>query len=290
MPAISAARPARVFIVTARAPERMPSNFISKGADGYDKYMGRWSRRLAPLFLDFAGVADGERIIDVGCGTGSLTLLIPDRANIAAIEAIDYEEQFVDALRQHNTDPRISARQGDACAIPFGDNLFDRALCMLVLHFVPTPDRAIAEMLRVVRPGGVVAATVWDTFGGMPSQRLFWDTICAIEPSAQERRNLSLVRPMTFPGEMKRAFLGAGLEQVTESVLTIRMDFANFEDYWVPLINGQGTLAAYLSQLPEGIPERVQNSVRHAYLAGQPDGPRSFTSVAWAVRGIVAGR
>jgi SAM-dependent methyltransferase len=268
----------------------MSSTFISKGADRYDQYMGRWSRRLAPLFLDFAGVADGERIIDVGCGTGSLTLLIPGRANVSTIEAIDYEQQFVDALRQRNTDPRISARQGDACAIPFGDDQFDRALCMLVLHFVPTPERAVAEMLRVVRPGGIVAATVWDTFGGMPSQRMFWDTIAAIEPSALGRRSASLVRPMTFPGEMARAFRAAGLERITEATLTIRMGFANFDDYWVPLINGQGTLAAYLSTLPDGVPERVQNSVRQAYLSGQPDGPRSFASVAWAVKGTVPSR
>jgi hypothetical protein len=124
----------------------------------------------------------------------------------------------------------------------------------------------------------------------MPSQRMFWDTIAAIEPGALGRRSLALVRPMTFPGEMVRAFLAAGLEQVTEATLTIRMDFANFDDYWVPLVNGQGTLAAYLSMLPEGVSERVQSSVREAYLSGQPDGPRSFASVAWAVKGIVPGR
>jgi ubiquinone/menaquinone biosynthesis C-methylase UbiE len=268
----------------------MSSTFISKGADGYDQYMGRWSRRLAPLFLDFAGAADGERIIDVGCGTGSLTFLIPARANISAIEAIDYEEQFVEALKQRNTDPRITASQGDACALPFGENQFDRALSMLVLHFVSDPHQAAAEMLRVVRPGGIVAATVWDTFGGMPSQRIFWDTFAAIEPSAIGRRGPALVRPMTFPGEMTRAFIVAGLEQIAEATLTIRMEFASFDDYWLPLINGQGALAAFLSTLPEGVPERVQAGVRQAYLCDQPDGPRSFASVAWAVKGTVPSR
>jgi SAM-dependent methyltransferase len=268
----------------------MSSTFISKGADGYDQYMGRWSRRLAPLFLDFAGAMDGERIIDVGCGTGSLTFLIPARANISTIEAIDYEEQFVEALRQRNTDPRITASQGDACALPFGENQFDRALSMLVLHFVSDPHQAAAEMLRVVRPGGTVAATVWDTFGGMPSQRIFWDTFAAIEPSALSRRGPALVRPMTFPGEMTRAFIVAGLEQIVETTLTIRMEFASFDDYWLPLINGQGALAAFLSTLPEGVPERVQAGVRQAYLCEQPDGPRSFASVAWAVKGTVPGR
>ena len=265
----------------------MSSTFIARGADGYDQYMGRWSKRLAPLFLDFAGIGDGERIIDVGCGTGSLTFLIADRADISTIEAIDFEEQFIEALKLRNADPRITARKGDACSIPFDDNYFDRALSMLVLHFVPTPEQAVAEMLRVVRPGGVVAATVWDTFGGMPSQRMFWDTFAAIEPTALGRRGLALVRPMTFQGEMARAFTAAGLENITEATLTIRMDFMNFDDYWIPLINGQGTLAAFLSTLPQGVPERVQAAVRQAYLSEQPDGPRSFASVARAVKGTV---
>jgi ubiquinone/menaquinone biosynthesis C-methylase UbiE len=268
----------------------MSSNFISKGAEGYDQYMGRWSRRLAPLFLDFAGAADGERIIDVGCGTGGLTLLIPHRANISTIDAIDYEEQFVEALRQRNSDPRITASQGDACALPFGENQFDRALSMLVLHFVSDPHQAVREMLRVVRPGGIVAATVWDTFGGMPSQRIFWDTIAAIEPGALARRGVALVRPMTSPGEMTRAFDDAGLQQITEATLTTRMDFAKFDDYWFPLINGQGTLAVYLSTLPEGVSAKIQDGVRKAYLCDQPDGPRSFACVAWAVKGTVPSR
>ncbi len=268
----------------------MPTTFIAKGADGYDQFMGRWSARLAPLFLDFAGAADGERIVDVGCGTGNLTFLIAARANAAAIEAIDYEEQFVEALRQRNTDPRISARQGDACALPFGDNQFDRALSMLVLHFVSDAHQAVSEMRRVVRPGGVVAATVWDTFGGMPSQRMFWDTFAAIEPNALKRRGAALVRPMTFPGEMTNAFNTAGLEQIAETTLTIRMDFANFDDYWVPLINGQGNVAEFLAAQPAGVAERVQAGVRQAYLSDQPDGPRSFVSVAWAVKGTVPGQ
>lgn len=220
----------------------------------------------------------------------SLTFLIPDRANIASIEAIDFEEKFVEALNQRNTDQRISARKGDACSIPFRENHFDRAMSMLVLHFVPTPELAIAEMLRVVRPDGIVAATVWDTFGGMPSQRMFWDTLAAIEPAAHVRRSLSLMRPMTAPGELMRGFLAAGLDNIAEQALTIRMDFANFDDYWIPLINGQGSLAEFLSSLRQGVPKRVEGAVRQAYLSGQPDGPRSFASVAWAVKGTVPTR
>lgn len=265
----------------------MASNFTAKGADGYEAFMGRWSKRLAPVFLDFAGIKDGERVLDVGCGTGSLTFSISERAAIASIEAIDFEEQFVDALRQRNKDSRISARQGDACALTFADKQFDRALSLLVLHFVSDPAKAISEMHRVVRPGGIVAATVWDTFGGMPSQRMFWDTFCAIEPSAVERRSLGLVRPMTRPGELASAFAAAGLEQVTEASLTIRMDFSNFDDYWQPLIHGQGTLPAFLSTLPAATTDRLQASVREAYLCSGPDGARSFPTTAIAVKAMV---
>jgi ubiquinone/menaquinone biosynthesis C-methylase UbiE len=265
----------------------MASNFIAKGADGYEAFMGRWSKRLAPVFLDFAGIRDGERVLDVGCGTGSLTFSITERSDVASIEAIDFEEPFVEALRQQNKDPRITARQGDACALTFEDRQFDRALSLLVLHFVSDPAKAISEMRRVVRPGGVVAATVWDTFGGMPSQRMFWDTFCAIEPAAVERRSLGLVRPMTRPGELAKAFAAAGLEQVTEAFLTIRMDFRNFDDYWQPLINGQGTLAAFLSTLPATTTDRLQASVRDAYLCGGSDGARSFPTTAVAVKATV---
>ncbi len=124
----------------------MPSKFVARGVDRYDTYMGRWSRRLAPLFLDFAGVFAGERVLEVGCGTGSLTFVIPERANVAAIEAIDYEKQFVEAARDRNSDPRINIQQGDACSLPFADGKFDRVLSMLVLHFVSDPNLAISEM------------------------------------------------------------------------------------------------------------------------------------------------
>lgn len=249
--------------------------------------MGRWSRRLAELFIDFAGIADGERVLDIGCGTGSLTFALPARAKIASIDAIDYEAQFVEAVRARNTDPRITIQQGDACSLQFADGRFDRALSMLVLHFVPDAERAIAEMRRVVRPGGIGAATVWDNFGGQPGIRMFWDTLAAIEPQAEARRSAFLIRPKNRPHELARSFSKAGFTDVAETELSIRMEFANFDDYWGPLMAGQGTQAAYLASLPEVTRQRIVTAVRNAYLAGHPDGPRSFVSVAWAARGTV---
>src|SRR6187401_2190520 len=99
----------------------MASNFVAQGADTYDSYMGRWSKKLAELFLEFAGLADGERVLDIGCGTGSLTFALPIRKNIAAVQAIDFETQFVEAARERNNDSRINIQQGDACSLQFAD-------------------------------------------------------------------------------------------------------------------------------------------------------------------------
>ena len=265
----------------------MSSTFQAKGADNYDAYMGRWSRRLALPFLDFAGLEAGEHIADIGCGTGSLTFALPARADIASVEALDYEQHFIAAARERNTHPRINFRQGDASDLPFADAAFDRAFSMLVLHFVSDAQRAVAEMRRVVRPGGIAAATVWDNYGGQPSIRMFWDIAAAIEPSAIKRRDAAFVRPMTRQGELVKAFTQAGFIAVTEKLLTIRMEFANFEDYFVPQTTGQGTLAEFMASLPATTRQEIESAVRGAYLCGQPDGPRSFVSMAWAVRGSV---
>jgi SAM-dependent methyltransferase len=163
---------------------------------------------------------------------------------------------------------------------------FDRALSMLVLHFVAEPERAVIEMRRVVRPGGVVAATVWDNFGGQPAARMFWDTVAAIDPSAINWRNSGLMRPMTRPGELAGIFKKVGLIDVMETMLCIHMGFANFDDYWIPTA-GQGTYAGYLETLSETIRQRMMDAVKAAYLCGNADGPRSFVNLAWAARGTV---
>jgi len=267
----------------------MVSTFIARGAAAYDHYMGRWSRRLAPLFLDFAGSAAGERVLDVGCGTGSLSLALVERASVAAIEAIDFEPDFVTSLQTKIGTKPITARQGDACSLPFADAAFDRALSLLVLHFVSDAQQAAHEMRRVVRPGGVVAVAVWDTYGGMPSQRLFWDTITAIEPSLGARRAATMFRPATQAGDLPALLGRAGLTDIRESLLTIRMEFADFEDYWQPLMTGQGNLAELVDGLAAPTRVRVIEAVRAAFLSGRPDGPRNFASVAWAARGVAPG-
>ncbi len=265
----------------------MSSKFHAKSAAAYEKLMGRWSRRLARPFLDFAGLEDGDRVLDVGCGTGSLTFTIPEIADVSRLEAIDYSEEYVAAARQRNTDPRIGLQRADACALPFPDAAFDRSLALLVLHFVPETEQAVAEMSRVVRPGGVVAAAVWDSYGGMPNQRMFWDTAAALDPSAVSARAESYFKPMTRPGEMPALWGKIGLADVMETALTIRMDFLCFDDYWEPIAQGEGPFGKYMGALDESRRAALERALRAAYEANEPDGPRSFAAVAWACRGIV---
>ncbi|MFS2180439.1 methyltransferase domain-containing protein [Rhizobium pisi] len=265
----------------------MPSSFNVESADGYERLMGRWSRKLAPMLIDFAGLAGGDRVLDVGCGTGSLAFTLAQTPGLREIAAIDYSPVFVEAAKGRNTDPRITIQQADACALPFEDNSFDRALSLLLLHFVPEAGKAVAEMARVVRPDGIVAAAVWDHYGGMSGMRMMWDTVVMLDENALPLRRRYCFQPMTQPGEMKQNFLAQGLADVEETSLLIRMDYLSFDDYWGPIAAGEGPLGKYIAGLEPGKRQSIDAAVRAAYEAGEPDGPRSFASVAWACRGRV---
>jgi len=265
----------------------MASTFNVHGASGYDQLMGRWSRKLAPNFIEFAGISEGERILDVGCGTGSLTFELAKHADLKEIQAIDFSPVFVAAAKSRNTDPRISIQQADATALPFDDGSFDRAMALLVLHFVPDASRAIAEMRRVVRPGGVVAAVVWDHMGGMTGMRIVVDTLAAFSEGGRQLRDKYVFQPMTQPGEMRKAFVEQCLEQVEQNELLLRMDYLNFADFWAPFAGGEGSIGKFVGALAPDNLGPMTAAVRDAYEAGRPDGPRSFTSVAWACRGVV---
>jgi len=149
------------------------STFVAADGDGYELAMGRWSRRLALPFIEFAGTGTDERVLDVGCGTGHLAFALGANSRATEILGVDFSAAYVEHARQHNTNPRIRFEVGDACNLRFGNGTFDRVLSMLVLHFVPRTEQAIAEMRRVAKPGGVVAATVWDARGGYVANRIF---------------------------------------------------------------------------------------------------------------------
>jgi SAM-dependent methyltransferase len=265
------------------------STFAAADGDGYELQMGRWSRRLAPQFLDFAGTAGAERVLDVGCGTGSLALALAARTPPSELIGIDVSPVYVDYARGRTRDPRLSFQEGDACALPFADGRFDRVLSLLMLHFVPDAGRAVAEMRRVARPGAVVAAAVWDNRGGTVSTRVFWDTAAALFPAAVAQRARHCTRPMTRPGELAQALRVTGLERIEEACLVTRMDFASFDDLWAPYEGRDGPVAAWVGTLDADDRARLRDAVRSAYLDGEPDGPRSYAALAWAARGVVPG-
>jgi ubiquinone/menaquinone biosynthesis C-methylase UbiE len=265
----------------------MSSTFVAVDAAQYEQMMGRWSRDLAPLFIDFAGVRDGESIIDVGCGTGSLTFTLLDTARDLAVTGIDYAPVFLDAARAKPRAGSVRFEQADATSLPFEDASFDRALSLLVLHFVPESARAIGEMRRVVRPGGSVGAAVWDGAGGYLAQRMFWDTAACLVPEGEEGRKRAYARPLARKGEMRAAFTEIGLRDVAEVTLTIRMNYADFADFWAPIAGGEGPLGAFFGKLGASEQATLERGVRAAYQGGAPDGPRSFIACAWACRGRV---
>lgn len=262
------------------------STFIASDGDGYELAMGRWSRKLAEQFIDFTGATDGEKMLDVGCGTGSLSFALAERAPNSAITGIDFSQAYVEYAKHKNTQPRLVFESGDACAMPYSDKSFDRVLSLLVLHYVREPKKAIAEMRRVARPGATVAATVWDGRGGFVGFRIFFDTAAALDPAAEQHRARHCTRPMARPGELAGAWRDAGFKDVHEQYLTIRMEFKDFADYWAPATGKDGPLAAYVNSLAADTCERFKTALNAAYCSGEADGPRSFAASAWAVRGI----
>ena len=263
------------------------STFTATSGDGYELQMGRWSRRLAGSFIDFCGCSDGETILDAGCGTGSLTFALAQRAKDLRIQGIDFSPAYIEYSTQHNHNPNIAFRVGDVCALSFADASFDRVLSLLVLHFVPDTNRAVSEMRRVARPGATVAAAVWDARGGFVAGRIFYDTAATLDQKGNDHRARNYTRPMTRPGELSAAWRMAGFVDIRETMLAIRMEFASFDDYWAPYVGKDGPGAAYVATLGPAEQARLRDLVRDAYVDGEPDGPRSYAAIAWAVAGTV---
>ncbi|MEZ5412284.1 MAG: methyltransferase domain-containing protein [Acidimicrobiales bacterium] len=253
--------------------------FQASGA-AYDSFMGRYSRRLAPLFATAAGVAPGQRALDVGCGPGALTGELVARLGPASVMAIDPSEPFVaDCAARY---PGVAVRRGTAEATGLDDASVDVALAQLVLHFVGQPEAAARELARVVRPGGTVAACVWDFEEGMAMLRLFWDAALVVDPAApDEARTLRFGRP----GEIAELFAGAGLIEVEESTLVVAEAYVGIDDLWAGFRQGIGPAGAWLVAQPE----EVRRQVREELVArlGAPEGPFSLQALARCVRATV---
>jgi ubiquinone/menaquinone biosynthesis C-methylase UbiE len=253
----------------------------------YEAFLGRRSRRLAQALLDFAAFVDDGALLDVGCGTGSLACAMTARWPGRRIVGVDSSEAFLAFARSRALGPTPVFDLGDATALPYDDGAFAGTATQLVLNFIPNAEAAAGEMRRVTRRGGIGAAAVLDFRGGAVFQRLFWDTAAAIDPQAVDRRaRLFSARP-ALPGGLRDLFVAAGFDRIEESLITIRMDYTNFDDYWRPLLGGQGPVGSYVTGLASDLRGRIEAAVRAAYCAGAPDGPRAMSATAWGVRGGV---
>lgn len=225
--------------------------------------------------------------MDLGTGTGSLARAMAERWPARRIVGIDVAAPYIAYARAQTRNAPPEFKLGDATALDCGDATFAGAAAQLVLNFVPDAAAALREMRRVTRPGAPVAAAVWDFRGGLVYQRLFWDTAAGIDPNAGAARDRLFSGPLALPDGLPKLFADAGLAEVERASLTIRMTYANFDDYWRPLLGGQGPVGSYIATLDESLRSRIEDAVRRAFYSGSPDGERSLTATAWAMRGIV---
>jgi SAM-dependent methyltransferase len=271
----------------ARDTAAASSAYFANDGAAYELFLGRWTRRLAePLltFADFQGTGD---LLDVGCGTGSLALVMTQRWPKRRVVGIDIAPEYIAFARSSGVGSRSTFEVGNATTLPYLDSSFAGCGAQLVLNFVSDPLAAVFEMRRVTAPGGVIVAAVWDFRGGLVYQRIFWDTAAGIDPGAGLARDRLFSTPLALPGGLAKLFRRAELDRIEEFSITIRMDYADFNDYWRPLLGGQGPVGSYLVNLQPALRERVGEGVKMAYCSGRPDGPRSLTATAWVVRAVV---
>jgi SAM-dependent methyltransferase len=252
----------------------------------YERMMGRWSTRLAPLFINFARVRNGARILDVGCGTGSLVQAMADLGGGSEIVGIDPAQPFIDYCRKRFADPRVTFDRGNAIELPFPNDSFDHSLSLLVFQFIPQPGKAASEMRRVTRPGGTIAACTWDTVGGgLEMSAIFWEEAARLDLAAEARAERP--RHCNRKGELAALWQETGLDAVEETALEMQTDFSSFDDYWLPYTGGVGPQGVYVADISSESRNSLCQALRNRLLGDQPDGPFSLRAKAWAVRGTV---
>jgi SAM-dependent methyltransferase len=243
--------------------------------DAYDRFMGRYSVPLAPVFADFAGVAGGMHVLDVGCGPGALTGELVGRLGAGAVAAVDPSEAFVAAVRDRH--PGVTVRQAAAEELPFEDGAFDAALAQLVVHFMTDPARGLRELARVARADGVVAACVWDHGGGRGPLSVFLEATRALDEAAQVELRL----PGTHQGDLRRLFAAAGLRDVEDGTVEVAVEHPSFDDWWEPFTLGVGPAGTYVASLDDDGRARLRELCRERL----PAAPFVVDAVAWAARG-----
>ncbi len=246
-------------------------------ADSYDRFMGRYSIPLGPVFADFAGVEAGQRVLDVGCGPGALTGELVARVGAELVSAADPSEPFVEAVRARY--PGVRVERAPAEEMPFADDAFDGALAQLVVQFMADANAGIREMARVTRQGGTVAACVWDLAGGRAPISPFWAAVRELDPGQSGESMLAGVGQ----GQLTELFAGAGLEDIREDAISVSVEHSTFEDWWEPFTLGVGPAGAYAARLDDEARDELRERAREKL----PPAPFVLTAQAWAAAGRV---
>lgn len=246
-------------------------------ATAYDRFMGEWSRPLAELVADRLDPQSGDRALDVGCGPGVLTAVLVERLGTGAVAAVDPSEPFVAAASARL--PGVDVRRARAEQLPFRDDSVDLAVANLVVHFMRDPVGGLAEMARVTRPGGRVAATVWDHAGGTGPLATFWTVARELDPSVTDESALAGARQ----GHLRELAVDAGLNDPAEDLLTVTRRFVTLEDWWAPFELGVGPAGDHVATLSPADREQFREALRDRL----GDGPFELSASAWFVVGRV---
>jgi SAM-dependent methyltransferase len=247
------------------------------GAVEYDRFMGRYSGPLAPQFADFAGIAPGQRALDVGCGPGALTVELIKRLGADAVSAVDPSEEFVAAARARH--PGLSVQRAAAERLPCEDRQFDAALAQLVVHFMEDSVAGLREMARVTRADGVVAACVWDhAGGGQGPLSVFWNAVHELDADVEDESRLAGARQ----GHLAELFEAADLHNVEESTLLVDVEHPSFEEWWEPFMLGVGPAGGYTARLDSARQAQLRDLCREML----PPAPFVVSARAWAARGL----
>ena len=243
-------------------------------AEAYDLFMGRYATPLAPQMADLAAVAPGQRVLDVGCGPGALTGELVARLGAERVAAVDPSEPFVAAARERH--PGVDVRQAAAEELPFADGDFDAAVAQLVVHFMADPVAGLREMARVTRPGGVVAASVWDHAGGRGPLGPLWTAARELDPGAVDESRLAGSRE----GHLLELFAAAGLSDPVGTDLVVEVGHETFDAWWEPFTLGVGPAGAYVARIDPALRERLKERCRQLV----PGAPFTLEAHAWAAR------
>jgi SAM-dependent methyltransferase len=251
--------------------------------EAYEPFIGRWSRGIARQFVAWLDLPAGGRWGDLGCGTGALSGAILATAAPRLVVAIDRSREYVAyAAARHGESPVLFAA-ADAALAPIGSGAADAVVSGLLLNFLPSPAAGVAEMVRLARPGGTVAAYVWDYAERMELLRHFWTTAVELDPAAaalDEGRRF----PLCAPGPLEQLWRDSGLTEIRHGTLEVPTSFAGFDDLWQPFLGGQGPAPSYLAALDQAGREALRQRLRQR-LMPSADGPIRLVARAWAVRG-----